>query len=238
MNNIPKHIAIIMDGNRRWSVKHGLPYVEGHKESLKRIEEIIELAVEKKVKYLTLWAWSTKNWKRNPEFIKDIIKLFRENLTEKGIFGRAIKKGAKLHHIGTLDKWPKDIQQKVPKLIAKDPKNKVIDVNLALGYEGRDEIIRSIKKLVSTYKLPTINSKLTQEFFSNMLDTSHCPDVDLMIRTGGELRTSGFLIWQIANAELYFTKTLFPDFGKEALQKALNNYSKRERRLGGDSKKY
>jgi len=233
--NIPKHIAIIMDGNRRWSSEKNLPYIEGHKNALKRMEEIIEYASKAGIKFLTFWAWSTKNWKRSQDFIDDIIQLFRTQLDDNGLFARAIKKGARLHHIGKWDGFPGDISNRVMEKLRTKPDNPVIDVNLAVGYEGRDEIVRAVKKIV---KEGFSENDITLDLVSNHLDTAGQPDVDLMIRTGGEKRTSGYLIWQIADAEYYFTDTYMPDFGVEAFRKALDDYSKRERRMGGDSKKY
>lgn len=234
-NTTPTHIAIIMDGNRRWAVGKKLPYIDGHKEALKRVEEIIQYAAEKGVKYLTLWAWSTKNWKRSPDFIQDIITLFRENLNPNGLFKKAIEKGAQLHHIGKLDGFPEDIRKKVTELLMQKPEDKKIDVSLAVGYEGRDELVRALKKIVQDQvSVDQISCKLIDSY----LDTAGQPDVDLIIRTGGERRTSGFLIWQAADAELYFTPTYMPDFTVDEFQKALDDFAGRERRLGGDSQKY
>lgn len=233
--NIPKHVAIIMDGNRRWATDRNLPYIEGHKEALKRIEEIIEYAAKAGVKYLTLWAWSTKNWSRNKSFIDDIVTLFRLQLGDDGLFARAAKKGAKLHHIGTLEGFPKDIVEGVKKRLMIDPDKKLIDVNLAVGYEGRDEIVRAVRKIMEAGKSA---KDVTQELISQFLDTNGQPDVDLMIRTGGDVRTSGFLVWQIADAELSFPNVYMPDFTTSEFQKILDDYSNRERRMGGDSKKY
>ncbi len=234
-SRIPTHVAIIMDGNRRWAVEHDLKYIEGHKEALKRIEELVDFSARIGVKHLTLWAWSTKNWKRSQDFIDDILFLFRENLHPDGIFKRAVEKGAELHHIGCLDRFPKDIQEKVVEFLKTKPKEKQIDLNLAVGYEGRDEIVRAVQKII---KVGLKAEEITQELISQNLDTASQPDVDFLIRTGGEKRTSGYLIWQAADAEYYFTDTLMPNFTVEEYTKALIDYSKRERRMGGDSKKY
>ncbi len=233
--NIPKHIAIIMDGNRRWAVEKGLPHTQGHTEALKRIEELIEYAGKVGVQYLTLWAWSPKNWKRSKSFIADIIQLFRMQLADDGLFSRAVEKGAKLHHIGKWDGFPDDIVKNTLHKIAAQPVHKVIDVNLAVGYEGKDEIVRAVQRIVSE---GIKSSDIDQSVISSHLDTKGQPDVDLMIRTGGEKRTSAYLIWQIADAEYYFTDTLMPDFGAKELEKALLDYAGRERRMGGDSNKY
>lgn len=232
---IPTHVAIIMDGNRRWAVERGLPYIEGHKEALKRMEEIIEYSAQIGIKYLTFWAWSTKNWTRSQDFIQGIIELFRFQLSDGGLFSRAIKNGVKLHHIGKWDGFPKDIVERVQEKLEVEPEKKTIDVNLAVGYEGRDEIVRAIKKIINE---GVSEREITPDLINSNLDTKGQPDVDLMIRTGGELRTSGYLIWQIADAELYFTKTYMADFNVDEYKKALIDYASRERRMGGDSKKY
>jgi len=232
---LPTHIAIIMDGNRRWAIERNLPYVAGHKEALKRIEEIVEYAAKIGVKYLTFWAWSTKNWSRGKDFVDGIVELFRSQLHDEGLFNRVVKKGAKLHHIGKWDGFPDDIKEKVTKRLKAEPKETKIDVNFAVGYEGRDEIVRAVKKMI---KDGVTEDKIDQDLISNYLDTKGQPDVDLMIRTGGEKRTSGYLIWQIADAEYSFSDIYMPDFGPEALREVLDDYATRERRFGGDSKKY
>ncbi len=231
----PKHVAIIMDGNRRWAVHHGKEYIEGHREAINRIEEIVDYCVDAGIEYLTLWVWSTKNWKRNKNFIRDIFTLFREQLGPNGVFARSVEKGAKLHHIGALRGFPVDIQRKVSDFFSKEPEEEKIIVNVALGYEGRDEIIRAIHSLVKD-GVPV--NEINQELLGNYLDTKGQPDVDFVIRIGGDQRTSGFLIWQAADAELYFTNTYMPDFGVSEFKKALQDYASRERRLGGDSQQY
>lgn len=233
--NLPTHVAIIMDGNRRWAVEHGLEYTDGHKQAIDRIEEIIEFAGRVGIAYVTFWAWSTKNWKRNKDFIDGIIKLFRYQLKRDGLFQRALEKGAKLNHIGKWDGFPTDIVQKINEYMKKEPKELKVVANFAVGYEGRDEIIRAVKRMIEDGVSAT---DVNKEKISAYLDTAGQPDVDFMIRTGGEKRTSGYLIWQIADAELYFTDTYMPDFGPKELKKALIDYAGRERRHGGDSKRY
>jgi len=235
IENIPTHVAIIMDGNRRWAVERNLSYTHGHKEALHRIEELIEYAGKIGIKYLTLWAWSPKNWKRSQDIIDGIVELFRMQLKDDGLFERAVKKGAKLHHIGKWDGFPDDIRKKSMERLAVDPEKKVIDVNLALGYEGRNEIVDAVKNII---KDGISADKINHELISSYLYTKGQPDVDLMIRTGGDKRTSGYLVWQIADAELYFTNTYMPSFNVDEFKKALVDYSGRERRMGGDSKKY
>ncbi|MCA9392294.1 di-trans,poly-cis-decaprenylcistransferase [candidate division WWE3 bacterium] len=231
----PQHVGIIMDGNRRWANERGLSHLEGHKVALNRLQDIIQTSVENDVPYLTAWAWSTKNWKRNKEFIEGIIWLFREQLKPGGVFDQAIEKGAMLRQIGSLEGFPKDVQDRAFEYFNRKPNEVKIVVNVALGYEGRDELMRAYKKMVDD---GVTSDEIDADMVSGYLDTAGQPDVDLVIRTGGDHRTSGFMIWQAADAEYYFTQTLMPDFGASEYQEALRDYAGRERRLGGDSKKY
>lgn len=231
---VPSHIAVIMDGNRRWAKEKGLKQIEGHKKGVERIKELVEYAAKNGVKSITFWAFSTENWSRNKEFLSDIFWLFRHVLNErKDFFEDLTKNGGHVHILGDVSKFPADIVNKINEYLKlPQPENKVIDVNIALNYGGRDELIRAFKKIIDAgYK----SSDITVELISKYLDTTGQPDVDLMIRTGGELRTSGFLLWQLNYAEFYFTKTYFPDFGQEELEKAIVDYSSRNRRFGGDA---
>ncbi len=234
-SNIPTHVAIVLDGNRRWAVGKGLPYIEGHKEAINRVMEIIEYAQKRGIAYLTVWAWSTKNWSRNKEFIDDIFMLLRGDLFSEKLLQKAIENGAKFSHIGKWDGFPDDIISKIKNKIKADPAEKKIDVNLAIGYEGRDELIRAVKKIIND---GVSAEDVDQKLIAGYLDTAGQPDVDLLIRPGCEKRTSGYLIWQAADAEIYFSDVLMPDFDTKEFEKALTDYSKRERRMGGDSKKY
>ena len=235
LSNLPQHVAIVMDGNRRWAKERDLPHIEGHKEAVNRMRELVEYAGNIGIKYVTLWAWSTKNWKRDPLFIKDIMDLFRSELFKEEIFEYYLKLGAKVNLIGKLDGFAPDIVKRLNYYTSQHPRKKVLDVNIALGYEGRDEILRATRKIIGD-KIPA--EDVNEMLFSDYLDTAGQPDVDLMIRTGGEQRLSGYLLWQIADAELYFTKKYMPDFTVGEFKKALTDYAGRERRLGGDSKKY
>ena len=235
LTKIPNHVAIIMDGNSRWAVQRDLNYIEGHKEALTRIKELVEYSGEIGIKHVTFWAWSTKNWKRSPDFISAIMQLFRDELKPDGIFAEAIDKGAEIRHIGDLGRFPKDISSKVIEYLQRKPDNPKLIVNLAVGYEGRDEIVRAIKKMIED---GVTESDVTPERINSYLDTAGQPDVDLLIRTGGEKRTSAYLIWQAADAEYYFTDTYMPDFNVTEYQKALGDYASRERRMGGQSKFY
>ncbi|MBI4066962.1 di-trans,poly-cis-decaprenylcistransferase [Candidatus Gottesmanbacteria bacterium] len=228
---IPNHIAIIMDGNRRWAKSRHLPSLAGHKYAADHIvEELTEKAGEMGIKYVTFWAWSTENWGREEKEVKGMMKLLHYYLNQKiAIFH---KKGAKLRVIGDTSKFPHNIQTSLKKSLEKTKNNTKITIIFALNYGGRDEILRAIKRLSGNYQLPITNYQLTQEEFSKYLDTAGIPDPDIIIRTGGEKRLSGFLPWQSEYSELYFTDTLFPDFNKKELQKSIDWYQQRNRRFG------
>lgn len=226
------HVAIIMDGNRRWARNRGLDPVKGHEAAVKNaIEPIIAYLADRKVPYVTFWAFSTENWKRDEEEIKAIFNIFRMGLNTLAI--KLIQKGAKFRLLGDINKFPKDIAQKTLDLITQSKGNSIITTTFALNYGGRDEILRAVKKIIKDKRKP---EEITEEVFGSYLDTAGIPDPDLIIRTGGEKRLSGYLPWQSVYAELYFTPTLFPDFTPEELGKALDDFAGRDRRFGGDSK--
>lgn len=231
MENIPTHVAIIMDGNRRWAAKQGLGAVAGHEQAARKaIQPIVERAIDLGVKYLTFWAFSTENWKRDKEEIQGLMGIFRDALKEN--IKQLHEKGVKLHYLGQIEKFPQDICQQVQKGVEETANNQVITVSFALNYGGRDEILRAIKKAIAA---GTKDGELTEEKFSQFLDTAGTPDPDLVIRTGGQLRLSGYLPWQSIYAELYFTPVLFPDFSPEEFGKAVEEYGNRTRRFGGGS---
>lgn len=222
-----------MDGNRRWARERGLDPVEGHDyAAMHAIEPIIERCSDLKIPYVTFWAFSTENWKRDKEEIKGLMNVFRKGLRVLAM--RFIKKGARFRILGDVSKFPKDIAEKSIELMNLSRTNKVITVNFALNYGGRDEILRAVKKTVALGLKP---QEITEDLFNSQLDTAGIPDVDLIIRTGGEQRLSGFLPWQSIYAELYFAKDLFPDFSVDKFNIALEEYSNRDRRFGADSVK-
>lgn len=215
--NIPNHIAIIMDGNRRWAKAKGLPVIAGHAYAVeKTVEELIERAGEMGVEYLTLWAFSTENWGRAEDEVTGVMNLFRKALQNK--VGKFIEKGARLKLIGDMSRFSPDIQEGMKQAMLASEKNTKITVAFALNYGGRDEIKRAVE--------------VGGVDFEKHLDTKEMPDPDLIIRTGGEQRTSGFLMWSGAYAEWYFTDLLFPDFTPEKLDLAIEEYQKRQRRYG------
>ena len=235
LNPVPAHVGIIMDGNRRWAAQRGLPHVEGHRQARQRVRELIEHAIKIGVPYMTLWAWSTKNWKRSTDFIEGMFGLARESLGMGGWFHDAIQLGVKFNHIGTLEGFPDDIVAKMQQFMSAEPAEQKIQINLAIGYEGRDELMRAFRKMLAD---SVTSADISVEKMSSYLDTAGQPDLDLLIRTGGEQRTSGFMTWQAADAEYYFTDILMPDFDVAEFSKAMDDYQHRERRLGGDSKRY
>jgi len=223
---IPNHIAIIMDGNRRWAKERGLPSVEGHRKGSDTFEKIAEKAKELGVKCLTVWAFSTENWKRSEEekkYLFSLIRQFAKKHKEK-----SQREKIRFVHLGRKDRLPKDIVKLIQD--TEDSTKNYTDFTLAVGidYGGQDEILRTIEKIVKN------KQKITFENIEKNLDTTSLPQIDLLIRTGGEKRLSGFTSWQCAYAELYFTDTYFPDFGPKQLEKAIEDFSQRERRFGGD----
>ncbi len=229
---IPKHVAIIMDGNRRWAKKRGLAAVAGHAFAVDSVtEQLIERAGELGIKYLTLWAFSTENWKRDKDEVDGLMNLFRKALMTK--VQKFIEKGAKLQMIGDMSRFAPDIQEGMKKAMAASAQNTKITVTFALNYGGRDEIVRAVNRLMVDRKSSDHSPIITQgSELEQYLDTAGMPDPDLIIRTGGEQRLSGFLMWQAAYSELYFTEILFPDFGPEQLDGAIEEFQSRQRRFG------
>jgi undecaprenyl diphosphate synthase len=225
--NLPNHVAIIVDGNRRWARKKKLPDIVGHKQVTDNIlEPIIYRCLELKISYITFWAFSTENWKRGKKFSTALFKLLGQGL--KKSIEKYEKAGMRLKTIGDLSKLPRGLVNTINQWVEKSRRNKKITVTIALNYGGRDEIIRAVNKLLKTNR----KKKITEKVFSQSLDTKGLPDPDLIIRTGGSQRTSGFLIWQGQYAELYFTDVLMPDFTVREFEKGLKEYGQRQRRFG------
>jgi undecaprenyl diphosphate synthase len=231
---IPRHVALIMDGNRRWARQRGWKEVEGHRQGVKVLKPLIQRGLDLGIEVMTFWAFSTKNFKRDVGFLSDIMTVFREALDNKKWFEEIKEAGGQINIIGDPKKFPQDILKKLQEYLGKSqPEKTKMIVNFALEYEGRDEIVRAIKKAKKAEVEGKLDlGNLTVEQFDNFLDTAGMPDPDLMIRTGGDIRISGYLLWQIADTELYFTETLWPDFTPERLNEALDEYANRERRFG------
>ena len=227
---LPKHVAIIVDGNRRWARKRGLPDISGHKYVADKIlEPLIYRCIELKIPYITFWTFSTENWKRGKSFASALFGLLRHGL-QKSI-DQYDQAGMRLNTIGDLSKLPKDLVKSIEQWKKKSEKNKKIMVTIALNYGGRDEIVRAVNKFL---KDPVLckDRVFTEKEFENYLDTVGMPDPDLIIRTGGSQRLSGFMLWQSEYAEFYFTDLLMPEFTVEEFNKALEEFSSRQRRFG------
>lgn len=224
---LPRHIAIIMDGNGRWAKKRGLPRTAGHKEGLSSAKRIVAAAASLGIEYITLYTFSTENWKRAKEEVGYLMSLIKGHLRAEFQFYK--KNGIRIEHIGDLDGLPKDVQQEI--LSAKSDTSHFTGTTcvLAINYGSRDEIIRTVKKILSEGTAP---QDLTEETFSRKLDIPSLPDVDLMIRTGGEERLSNFLLWQCAYSEFIFTDTLWPDYTEEEFFQDIVKFQKRNRRFG------
>jgi undecaprenyl diphosphate synthase len=229
---IPKHVAIIMDGNRRWAKKQGLDVIVGHQRMAKEgIEQVVKAAIELKVEYLTLWAFSTENWDRDPRELDALMTIFR-NLFKKQI-KELDEQGVRIRALGDITKFDDDIQENVELWQEKTKENNTLNLNIAINYGGRDEILRAVEKItkaVENKKLPA--KKLSVEEFEKYLDTAGMPDPELIIRTSGEQRMSGFLLWQSNYSEFYFTDTLMPDFDKKEFENAIEELNSRKRRFG------
>jgi len=226
---IPTHIAIIPDGNRRWARKKGLPTLQGHKYAAeKTLPDLLEKASNIGIKYFTFWALSTENLKkRTKNEVQALLSLMKYFLKNK--VNEFKKKDIKLMTIGDLKKLPQDIQSLISKSIKETEKNKKMTVIFGINYGGRDEVIRAINKVKSQKSKV---KRLTEEQLNKYLDTAGIPDPDMIIRTGGEKRLSGFLPWQSVYSELYFSELFFPDFKARELEKAVEDYSFRQRRFG------
>lgn len=224
---IPRHVAIIMDGNGRWAEMRGLPRIEGHKRGAERAKEVIRAAADVGLDTLTLYAFSLENWQRSGEEVSMLMKLLEFYLRKD--FAELIKKGIVFKTIGETWRLPKNIHVLLKDAEAESSKNNGMKLVLALSYGGRNEIVRAIRKMIAAGVKP---EDITEEHIDSFLDTSGISTPDLIIRSSGEKRMSNFLLWQSAYSELYFTDTLWPDFTREELFLALHDYQMRERRFG------
>ncbi len=227
-SQLPKHVAIIMDGNGRWACKRGLDRISGHQEGMKSVKSVIKTAHELGLQAVTLYAFSVQNWKRPQSEVKSLMNLLKEYLLKEG--HRFIEKGIRLRAIGRISDLPPDVRDVLNYFIENSKDNSGLTVTLALSYGGREEIVDATKRIISEGKIKP--KDLTEELFSQYLYTEDLPELDLLIRTSGEMRISNFLLWQMAYAEIYVTNTLWPDFRKRHLLKALLHYQNRERRFG------
>lgn len=233
-NNLPSHIAIIMDGNGRWAKQKGRPRVYGHKHGVESVRKTIEACTELGINYLTLYAFSTENWNRPKLEVKTLMSLLVSSLKKE--LKTFQKNNIKLMAIGNLSQLPKKAQNELNDVIEKTKNNTTLTLTLALNYGSREEIVNVIKNISKKVVNKQIEiEEISENIINNHLYTFPLPDVDLMIRTSGEKRISNFLLWQIAYAELYFTDTLWPDFRMDSLCNAIVDYQNRERRFGKTS---
>lgn len=229
--NVPGHVAIIMDGNGRWAKSRGLPRSAGHRAGLDRVQDAVEACLEAGVKHLTLFAFSTENWRRPSEEVDFLMRLFEESLTTE--VAKLHRYGVQIRFIGGREKLNPSLTRLIAESEALTKNNQALILNIAINYGGRAELvqaIRDISVLVSKGELKP--EQISEAELSKHLFTAGQPDPDLLIKPGGEFRISNFLIWQMAYTEFYFTKLYWPDFGKNELFKALQDYSSRDRRYG------
>ncbi|WCL51385.1 isoprenyl transferase [Leptospira sp. GIMC2001] len=233
MKSIPKHIAVIMDGNGRWATKQGLNRTEGHRAGAKAIDSLLTSSLEFGLQNVSLYAFSTENWKRPILEVKSIFELLIEFITDR--LDDIHSKGIRIKHSGSRNRIPKSALSSIDRAVERTSKNKTLTVNFCLNYGAKDEIIHAMNGLIQSRKSAKkdLLGKVTEKEFEKYLYTYPLPPVDLLIRTAGEQRISNFLLWQIAYAEVYFTKTLWPDFDRSALVDALQDYDKRIRKFGG-----
>jgi len=227
-SKIPRHVAVIMDGNGRWAKKRNLPRMEGHRAGSKSVREVVETCSRVGVKYLTLYAFSKENWKRPKKEVKTLWSLLGDYLKKES--NVLVENEFKLNVVGQMDRIPEKTKKELIKVMEMTKNYDRFIINLALNYSGRSEIVDAVKKIMDTDKIS--KDDLNEELFSEYLYTSGIPDPDLLIRTSGELRVSNFLLWQIAYSEIWVTPVLWPEFNRKHLLEAIVEFQERERRFG------
>jgi len=228
---MPRHIAIIMDGNGRWAEKSGKIRVKGHEAGTQTVDRIVSLCAEIGVEVLTLYAFSSENWQRPALEVAALMRLLRHYLKRET--KRLIEQGIRLHAIGRLDRLEPKVRQELEEACQKTAAGEKMTLNLAISYGGRDEICDAVQTLCRKVQSGELEcDAIDDELLTAHLDTATLPDPDIMIRTGGEYRISNFLLWQLAYTELYFSDTLWPDFAKAELMQIIDNFQRRERRFG------
>ena len=224
----PHHVAFILDGNGRWAENRGLPRLEGHQAGVNNLRSIIKYCNNHGIEYATIYAFSTENWNRPEDEVSGLFRLLESIIDNEA--RELHKNGVRIRHIGRLDGLSRELQDSINRAVNLTIDNKGMTLGVALNYGGREEILNAVRRLIEDR---TTAEKVDESVFRRYLYDSDFPDVDLVIRTGGEIRTSNFLIWQAAYSEYYFTPVLWPDFNEEELEKALLAYSQRQRRFGG-----
>jgi len=228
---LPHHVAIIMDGNGRWAKNHSLRRIMGHQKGMEAVRDVVKLCRQLEIRVLTLYAFSTENWRRPKTEIRALMGLLKRYI--KSEINSLHKNDIRLNPIGDIEKLPVDVLELIKTAAEKTKNNQSMVLNVALSYSGRDEILHAVRKIAVEVKTGKLElTEINKEFFSGYLYTAGLPDPDLLIRTSGELRVSNFLLWQIAYTEIYVTDALWPDFRKEDLYKALIDYQQRKRRFG------
>ncbi len=231
-SKVPEHVAIILDGNGRWAKAKGMPRNYGHMQGAKAVEDILVVARDMGIKYLTVYAFSTENWSRPKTEVTALMKILREYL--KKSIKLSMKNNVRCQVIGERSRLSDDIRDAIDELERETAGNTGLTFSIALNYGSRDEIVRAVRKLAESCKNGEINPEnITEDDISSRLDTANLPDPDLLIRTCGEQRLSNFLLWQCAYTEFYYTDIAWPDFDKEELQKAVDAYASRNRKFGG-----
>ncbi len=232
MSAVPKHVAIIMDGNGRWAQQQGLPRIAGHEAGSKSIERCVQACIDTGVQYLTLYAFSSENWKRPAMEVNALMLLLENFLNQKR--DEMVREGIRLHHIGRIQELPSVCQRKLREVMEATAANTRLHLVLALSYSGRTEIVDAVKSLVRDAASGSVNEgDITPELIDSRLNTAGMPDPDLLIRTSGEMRISNFLLWQLSYTEIHVTKKFWPDFQREDFLAALEDYAGRSRRFGG-----
>jgi undecaprenyl diphosphate synthase len=226
--HLPNHVAIIMDGNGRWAERRGLPRLAGHQAGFNRIRTAVKSMLSHNIKYLTVYSFSTENWTRPEDEVQGIINILLDNIDHEA--ADLHQQGVKMQHLGRLQELPVKVQDAINRACSLTRDNTRMTFSFAFNYGGRTELLDAAIRMMEEKP----NSKeIDEKTFSRYLYTANIPDVDLLVRTGGELRISNFLLWQAAYAEYYFTKVLWPDFNSSQIDKALAAYSQRQRRFGG-----
>ena len=228
MTTLPRHIAFIMDGNGRWAKQRGLSRLDGHRAGVKHIRSIIKSLYSKGIKYVTLYAFSTENWRRPEDEVNGLFHILEEIIAIES--QELFKNGVRIRHIGSMEGLSPNLKESINNALKLTANNTGMILGVALNYGGRAEIIDAIRRIITSGVRP---EQIDEKKFREYLYTVDFPDVDLVIRTGGEFRTSNLLIWQTAYSEYYFTPVLWPDFNEKELEKALQAYSQRKRRFGG-----
>lgn len=236
LKNLPKHIAIIMDGNGRWAQNKGLPRTIGHKKGVESLRKIIEFVSDLDIKVLSVYAFSTENWKRPKREVDTLMELLSSSIKKQ--LDKIHQNNICLKIMGCIDELPGEVKNNLINAIEKTKDNSGLIINIGINYGSRREIIEAVKKICGNVLNDNIElDDINEEMFGNYLDTKDIPDPDLLIRTGGELRLSNFMLWQSAYSELWFTDVYWPEFDQDDLIRAIYDYQQRERRYGGLSKK-